>query len=420
MFGFFKKFRPEAHTEEQTVLVLDIGTEFVKCLIYRVEERHGFVTGYAKVRQKLGDMTAGTVADIAGVTANCEQAMRQASKMAGYLPEQAVLGIAGELVRGHTIQLSYTREHPTQRIDMPELRSIVQRVQQQAFTEVRTELARETGHTEVDVKLAHAAIIDTRIDSAHIENPLGFQGAHIELSVFNAFAPLVHFGALQTIAAELELDVLTIAAEPYAVARSLMTDTTRDISAIIIDVGGGTTDIGLIRGGRHMSMKMFALGGRTYTKRLAQTFNTSHLEAERIKLEYTANQLDARTAVAVRRALAADIEIWLAGVELSLSEMAADTTLPARIYLCGGGARLPEIKTALESTAWQKSLPFTHSPSVRFLCPDDMPSITDETGTLRSVQDITPLALANLGLELAGEESVLSGLLRQAIQLVRN
>ncbi|MCK5471623.1 hypothetical protein KAI54_00340, partial [Candidatus Gracilibacteria bacterium] len=64
---FFSRFRPKASNGE-TVLVLDIGTEFVKALIYRIEKRHGFVVGYSKVRQKMGDMAAGAVANIAGVS----------------------------------------------------------------------------------------------------------------------------------------------------------------------------------------------------------------------------------------------------------------------------------------------------------------------------------------------------------------
>lgn len=402
------------------MLVLDIGTEFVKAIVYRIEERHGFVTGYAKVRQKLGDMAAGAVTDIAGVVANCETAIAQAGKQAGAYPEQAVMGIAGELVRGRTVSIEYTREEPKRRIDADELREIIHRIQRKAFEHARAEMARETGSVDVDVKLVHAAIVDARIDGTRVENPLGFQGKDIQLSVFNAFAPLIHFGALQTIAAELELDLLTIAAEPYAVVRALMGTRASDVSAITIDIGGGTTDIGLVRGGHEMAMRMFAIGGRMFTKRISQSFNVSFAEAERLKLEYAANQLDTRTAAAVRKAIMPDVEVWLAGIELALAEVTGDKPLPPKIYLCGGGARLPELKNALESRGWAEALPFQKPPTVRFLVPDDIAAFTDQTGTLKSVQDVTPLALASLGLELAGEEELLPGLLRKAIKMLNS
>ncbi len=326
---FFSRFRPKVVSDE-AVLVLDIGTEFVKALIYRIEEGHGFVIGYSKVRQKMGDMAAGSVANIAGVVETSAAAIEQASRIAGMQPEQAVMGIAGELVRGATTTISYRRENPQIRIEMPELRAIVQRVQTRAFDRVRRELSRDTGHREIDVKLVNAEIIDSKIDGQRSSNPIGFQGSEVTLSVFNSFAPLVHFGALQTIAAELELDLLTIAAEPFAVARALPDD---DLSAIFIDIGGGTTDLALVRGGGELTTKMFAVGGRTFTKRISHSLNVSFVEAERIKLDYSQNKLSERRQKIISNALAGDVEVWAAGVEVALAEMIRDAELPAKIFL---------------------------------------------------------------------------------------
>lgn len=420
---FFSRFRPKA-TEDELVLALDIGTEFVKALIYRIEENHGFVIGYAKVRQKLGDMASGSVANIAGVTETAAAAIEQAARIAGTQPEQAVVGIAGELVRGATTTISYTRENPKLRIEMPELRAIVQRVQTRAFDRVRRELARDTGHSEIDVKLVNAAVIDSKIDGQRASNPIGFQGSEVSLSVFNSFAPLVHFGALQTIAAELELDLLTIAAEPFAVARCLSDD---DLSAIFIDIGGGSTDIALLRSGGELTTKMFAVGGRTFTKRISHTLNVAYPEAERIKLDYSQNKLSERRQKIIANALAGDVEVWSAGVEVALAEMIGPSTgsgqvtqMPPKIFLCGGGSKLPEIKKSLTSSEWSESLPFRSRPSVKFLCPDDIANFTDQTKMIRTVQDVVPLALANLGLGLAGEEGLLSTILRKTVKLIQN
>lgn len=413
---FFSKFRPKA-PDGNAVLALDIGTEFVKALIYRIEENHGFVIGYAKVRQKMGDMAAGSVSNIAGVSETAAAAIEQAARIAGTQPEQAVMGIAGELVRGATTTISYTRENPKLRIEMPELRAIVQRVQTRAFDKVRRELARDTGHNEIDVKLVNAAIIDSKIDGQRASNPIGFQGSEVSLSVFNSFAPLVHFGALQTIAAELELDLLTIAAEPFAVARCLTGD---DLSAIFIDVGGGTTDLALLRNGGELTTKMFAVGGRTFTKRISHSLNVSHDEAERIKIDYSQNKLSDRRQKIISNALAGDIEVWVAGVSVALAEMMGGQELPSQILLCGGGSKLPEIKKILSAPEFTESLPFAIRPKIKFLCPDDITNFTDQTRLIRTVQDVTPLALANLGLGLAGEEGLLSTILRKTVKLIQN
>lgn len=404
-------------------LALDIGTEVIKALIFRIDEESekGIILGVGRVRQRLGDMQSGAVSDIAGVVNSCERAIAAAEEMAGVKrTEQVIMGIAGELVKGSTTTVHYERLKPEIRIDLPELKNIIQKVQWKAFDRIRQQLAWETGHSEIDVKLINAAIVDVRIDGYRVTNPHGFQGRDVSIGIFNAYAPMVHLGALQTIANELDLDLLSIAAEPYAVARSMGLENTVDFSTIFIDVGGGTTDIAVVRNGGLEGTKMFALGGRAFTKRLAQELNINFEEAESLKIRYGRGELGKEISARLEKIFEEDCRVWLDGVELSLSEYAENDLLPSRILLCGGGSALPGIKKALMSPGWVKNLAFAKAPGVNFLQPKDVIHIEDRTGLLRDPQDITPMGLANLGLDLVGEEKVLSAMLRRAVKMMQN
>jgi cell division protein FtsA len=284
---------------------------------------------------------------------------------------------------------------------------------------VRAELAYETGYNEIDVKLINAAITDVRIDGYKVSNPLGFQGKDVTISIFNAFAPLVHYGSLQTIAAELDMELLAITSEPYAVARSLGYEDGGNFSAIFIDVGGGTSDIAVVRSGSVEGTRMFTLGGRTFTKRLAQALNVSFEEAEEIKLAYTGERLEKQSHRIVREAMKSDCEVWLSGVALTLSEFETVDVLPSKILLCGGGAHLPEIKEVLDSREWTQKLPFSHKPQISFMQPKMVSNMIDETRQLKDLQDITPMALANIALEYMTEEQVLSKLLKKVVRLMQ-
>ena len=63
-------------TDEKMLVGLDIGTEFVKAVIARVNGDELEVVGVGRARQALSDMQSGAVSDIAGVVANCEKALR--------------------------------------------------------------------------------------------------------------------------------------------------------------------------------------------------------------------------------------------------------------------------------------------------------------------------------------------------------
>ncbi|MCA9313531.1 hypothetical protein KDA08_04445, partial [Candidatus Saccharibacteria bacterium] len=91
---------PLSKKSDQLIVGLDIGTEFVKALIARVNGDELEVIGVGRAHQSLSDMQSGAISDIAGVVANCNKALTQAEDMAGVSPRQAVIGIAGELVKG--------------------------------------------------------------------------------------------------------------------------------------------------------------------------------------------------------------------------------------------------------------------------------------------------------------------------------
>ncbi|MBD3360857.1 hypothetical protein GF366_03585 [Candidatus Peregrinibacteria bacterium] len=414
---FFRRIKKR--TSDAHFLALDIGTDFVKALVCESAGKKGRILGVGQKRQKLGDMQSGVVTDIASVISNCHSAIREAENISGVSTQKMILGISGELVKGATNTTSYIRQDANSKIDLAELKNIVHKVQWKAFDSVRSQLAHETGYSEIDVKLVNAAIVDVRIDGYKVTNPIGFQGKEVTLSIFNAFAPLVHYGALQTIAAEIDKELISIAAEPYALTRCLGHEDGGQYGAIFIDVGGGTTDVAVVRDGSVEGTKMFTLGGRTFTKRLSQTLNISFKEAEEIKLAYSNDNLERQSNKIVREAMKIDSDVWLSGVALTLEEFEGIDVLPSKILLSGGGSHLPEIKEALESREWIKSLPFSKKPQVTFLNPKMVTNLYDETKLIKDQQDIVPMALANLALSFINEEQLLPKVLKKVVRLMQ-
>lgn len=396
---WLKKIKGEPQGD-QFLVALDIGTEFVKALIGKVEGDRVEIIGAGRQRQRLTDMQSGAVTDIAGVVENCDAALKVAERMAGVVAKDTVIGIAGELVKGASTTVKYKRLHPEKPIDMPELKKIFDRVQYRAFEKARETLSWETGYKEIDVKLVNTAIVDVQIDGYRVTNPIGFQGRDISIQLFNAFAPMVHLGAIQAVAGNLDLNLINVAAEPFAVAKSVGGQESAEFSAIFIDIGGGTTDIALVNNGGVEGTKMFAIGGRSFTKRIAQVAGVSFEKAEQLKLDYSAGKLQGKQASLVADAVASDVKVWLSGVELSLAEFDKVDHLPTKILLCGGGTGLPEITKVLKGGDWYKALPFTRKPTVSHIDPKDVNRVVDKTGKLTTHADITPMGLANLGLDI--------------------
>jgi cell division protein FtsA len=405
------------------IAALDIGTEFAKALVLTVGTTDGgrllgTVRGSGRRRQGLTHMQSGTVSDIDAVVTNCAAALDDAVTAAERRPNAVVIGIAGELVKGATSTLTARRDDPRLPLADDELARIVERAQAAALREAEERIRWESGIERLDVRVVHAAIVEMKIDGYPVSNPIGFTGAHVEIALFNAFAPMVHIGALQSVANALRLELLGVIAEPYAVATCLDPGELGDAGAVFIDVGGGTTDVALVRRGGIAGTKMLALGGRAFTKGLAERFAISFERAEALKLAVAAggeapDGLDGAAAASV---LEEDALVWRAGIELMIADLAGGELLPGRVLLCGGGADLPQVGEVLGLDDWWHRLPFSRRPQVRALAPNEVAGLADATGALTTRQDVTPMALAHQALILDAQASALDRAMQGAVR----
>jgi cell division protein FtsA len=220
------------------------------------------------------------------------------------------------------------------------------------------------------------------------------------------------------VASQLDLELLQVVAEPYAVARVLGSEQVRQSGALFVDVGGGTTDVAMVRQGGIEGTRMFALGGRAFTKSLADRLDLPFPRAESLKVDYARGlAVDRREDMAA--IIGDDVRVWAAGVELVLEELSGGDLLPGRIFLCGGGSRLPEIRAALAAEPFWKGLPFARPPEITVMAPDQIDTISDATSLLVDQQDVTPLGLAYQAIELQTTEDALDAALRRVLRAMK-
>lgn len=383
---------------DDIIVGLDIGTEFVKALIARVKDDDIEIIGVGRARQAVDDMHSGAIADIGGVVRNCEAALAVAEEQAGVQGKRAVIGIAGELVKGQTQTIRYKRPQPDKPLDVAEMELIIEKVQERAQIKAQQQIGFETGNKDVEVKLVNSAIVSIHIDGYKISNPIGFQGKDIAIQIYTAFAPMVHIGALERAATELDLDLIAVAAEPFAVSRSVLgTDASSTFTAILADVGGGTTDIAVVNDGGVEGTKMFGIGGRSFTRTIATDMDLGYEDAEKLKVNIDEPNLKESVVAKLNKSVDKTLEVWLSGVELALSEFDSVDHLPPRLLLCGGGASLKKLVTALHERDWYKDLPFSKKPTIQLIHPSDVVGIKDTTGGVTDHTYITAMGLLRVG-----------------------
>ena len=396
----FKKLRnlgKEIDTSNY-IVALDIGTEYVKALVAKLDDDKLNIVGVGRAHQQISDMYSGAIADISGVVRNCEAALSDAEEQAGLQAKKVVIGIAGELVKGVTNTIRYRRPQPDRPLDTAEMEFIIEKVQERAQGKAQKQIALETGNADVEIKLVNSALVSIHIDGYKVSNPIGFQGHDVAVQIYTAFAPMVHIGALERVAEELSLELLAVAAEPFAVSRSVLgNDANSNFTAILADVGGGTTDIAVVNDGGVEGTKMFGIGGRSFTRTIASEMNIAYEDAEKLKVNIESDKIKPSVVEEVNKAIDKTLDVWIAGVELALSEFDSADHLPNRILLCGGGSSLKKLVEALQTQDWHKDLPFTKKPTIHHIHPSEVVDINDATGLVNDHTFITAMGLLRVG-----------------------
>ncbi len=331
-----------------TICAIDVGTTKVCALIAEVVDENTIeIAGWGKAPSD--GMTKGVVTNVAAATAAIGQAVEEAEQAANHSIGRAYIGIAGSHVQAQpskgAVPIGRTR------VVTPE---DVARVKEAARA-IALPHNREIIHV-----VPRSFAVDEQED---LQDPLGMHGfrlavdAQIISGASGAVRNLV--GCLQTHGIEIEELVL----EPLASGETVLTVAEKEMGVVVVDIGGGTTDVAMFMKGSLWHTVVLDVGGQHLTHDLAVGLGTPFDAAELLKVRYgyaqasrVAPDQEVTTEVfgdtiphTVPRQLVAEILQARAEeiVDLVLREVKRsgyDGLVPAGLVLTGGTAQLPGLR----------------------------------------------------------------------------
>ncbi len=378
-------------------LAVDIGTEVLKVLLFSMDPLGINVKKVSRINQQQGAMDKGRIENLNTVIENCNLAISEieAGLEVEEMPKASVMGIAGEYVQGVSIVVNYEREEKfNEEVTEKEEAAMINKVHEQIVNEGREDLAMRTGLSTEDIEILHITTTGMEIGGMNVDSLIGFRGKSVKLYFYASFAPKTYVESLRKVSSHLGMEMLGIVAQPFAVARAFAGSRNQNFSAIFIDIGGGTTDIAVVKNGNVLDSEMFGFGGRVFTKEISKAMNLDIRHAESRKLKYTSGELEKEIASQVKAITYPTAELWMRTLKAALENLEDIGTYPTQIYLCGGGSLLPDIKNVMLEFPWTRLLPFPSIPKVNIFLPERLNGITDSTGLLNNTFDVTPASLA--------------------------
>ena len=405
-----KRFRGEHF------IVLDIGTFNVRGLYVAGEE----VVAFTNKQYTNGSMNKDGGINERGIIDTCRSVLkelRESTARVGRFTNKVVLGLGGGFVYGKTLTQSYIRDYPSEELTEGEFGNIVQKVQQRNYEQIRRDFNQETGRSELDVYLIGGALQDIKIDGYQVVNPIGFKGKEVSCGLFNYYIPRTYLEVFKGIIGSMNLELVALVSEPYAVFKSFYAKNDSATDFILIDMGGSTTEISLARKGRLDDIRSIAVGGSSFTRSISENLKINISEAENIKKRFTEEKVSKSAAKKIEGIIMDDVKLFLRGLEMVLLELSQRTLLPSDIHIYGGGSMMPMVARALRQRKWRDSLSFSAKPIVSNLTPSQIDYLQDSPQD--NVLWTVPFSIANAHIEENENSDELIKLVKRSLRLIQ-
>lgn len=257
--------------KEHIVVGLDIGTTKICAVVGEVvEDRSVNVIGFGTHRST--GLKKGMVVNMESTVESIKRAVEDAELMAAVQINSVYTGIAGGHIGSESAQgvVALKKKEVTK----ADIRRAI-------------DTARGCAVPSADRQILHVLPREFIVDTQEgIRDPLGIAGSRLEVDVHIVTGAVTSAQNLVRCVTRAGLDVVDIVLQPLASAAAVLSQEEKELGVVMVDIGGGTTDIAIFADGCIRHSAVLPIGGHQLTGDLAVGLPTSYEDAEKIKIRF--------------------------------------------------------------------------------------------------------------------------------------
>ena len=254
--------------KERVVVGLDVGTTKVVALVGNVADGMIEIIGMGKAESH--GLEKGVVVDIGRTISSIRKAIEEAENMADVKVSSVYVGIAGKHINSINNSGTVSINRPDRIITDEDIRRVVETAQA-----IQLPPSSEMIHV-----IPRQYIVDGQDG---ITDPVGMTGTRLEVDVHIVTGAITAVHNLVRCVETLDVGIEQIVLEPIASALAVLSSAEKELGVILLDIGGGTTDISVFRGGDIWFSKVIPIAGEHITNDITVGLQTPIEEAELIK-----------------------------------------------------------------------------------------------------------------------------------------
>jgi cell division protein FtsA len=250
---------------------IDIGSSKVAVLVGQKDESGGVeVVGKGCAANR--GTRKGSIVNVDATVEALKAAIEEAEVMSGTEISSAYVGIAGIDTRSVNSRGMVSVARKDREITQPDIQRVLEAAQSAALPSDR----------EILHAIPQEFIVD---EQGEIDEPLGMLGSRLEVAVHLVTGNSARGKTLLTCVNRAGVEVEEIVFEPLATAEAVLTHDERELGALLIDIGAGTSEYAIFCEGEAQHSAVLPIGAGHFTNDLAMVLRTPFAEAERIKAQ---------------------------------------------------------------------------------------------------------------------------------------
>lgn len=339
--------------KDKIVVGLDIGTTKIVAIAGRKNEFGKLeILGMGKAVSE--GVTRGVVTNIDRTVEAIQKAIFEAEEQAGIDISEVNVGIAGQHIRSAQHHGVIMRGNPHDEISVDDVRRL---------TEDMFKIVIPPGN-----EIIHVMPQDYTVDyEAGVKEPVGMAGSRLEADFHVITAHTSAIANINKCVRKAGLEVVELVLEPLASSLSVLEEEEKEAGVVLVDIGGGTTDVAIFHDGIIRHTAVIPFGGNIITNDIKQGCMVMHNQAEQLKVKFgraIASEANANEIISIpglrNRApkeislknlahiIEARMEEIIDLVNSEIIQSGLEGRLAGGIVLTGGGSQLQSVKQLFE------------------------------------------------------------------------
>jgi cell division protein FtsA len=258
--------------QEQIVVGVDIGTTKV-CAVVASTDDSGQVNILGVGVAPSEGLTRGVVTNIDRTVTAVKKAIVEAAHMAGVIVESVIVGIAGDHIQSFQSRSVVTISNKNREITAGDV---------QRLLDDSTRLAIPN-----DRRILHVVPQEFIVDGQDgVVDPVGMSGVRLEANVHIITGAVSSAANIFRCIQKAGYEVADIMLEPLASSYAVLYPEEKEVGAILIDIGGGTTDIAVFEDHKIRHTAVIAVAGSNVTEDIRQGLSVTRDQAEQLKRQF--------------------------------------------------------------------------------------------------------------------------------------